>query len=178
MNTYEIAFIRENGTQSFDYFTAPNEQQARRDFKERHRHGTGSITSVELIRTDAPATKQQERDALAEIQKIVETLGPDSYLAIAFEGCFDDARENIENDFALSMNGRWQDAEQKVETLKAQVTELEGKMRQIQETARWNAQRCDEEATAAGDIQRRAEAAEAEVITLKAKLYDLMVAGK
>ena len=46
------------------------------------------------------------------------------------------------------------------------------------ETARWNGQRCDEEATAAGEAQRRAEAAEAEAIQLKAKLYDLLVAGK
>lgn len=178
MNTYKIIFTRENGTQGTDHFTAANERQARKDFGECYRHGTGTIISVELIRTDAPATKQQERDALAEIQKIVETLGPDSYLAIAFEGCFDDARENIENDFALSMNGRWQDAEQKVETLKAQVTELKDQLKQIQETARRNGQRCDEEATAAGEAQRRAEAAEAEVIQLKAKLYDLLVAGK
>ena len=49
---------------------------------------------------------------------------------------------------------------------------------QMQETARWNGQRCDEEATAAGEAQRRAEAAAAEVIQLKAKLYDLLVAGK
>lgn len=45
-------------------------------------------------------------------------------------------------------------------------------------TARWNGQRYDEEATAAGEAQHRAEAAEAEVIQLKAKLYDLLVAGK
>ena len=54
----------------------------------------------------------------------------------------------------------------------------EEQLKQIQETARWNGQRCDEEATAAGEAQRRAEAAEAEVIQLKAKLYDLLVAGK
>jgi hypothetical protein len=47
-----------------------------------------------------------------------------------------------------------------------------------QGTDHWNGQRCDEEATAAGEAQRRAEAAEAEVIQLKAKLYDLPVAGK
>ena len=50
-------------------------------------------------------------------------------------------------------------------------------MKQIQETARWNGQRCDEEANAAGEAQRRAETAEAEVIRLKAKLYDIMVGG-
>lgn len=60
----------------------------------------------------------------------------------------------------------------------AEIAKLKGQLKQIQETARWNGQRCDEEATAAGEAQRRAEAAEAEVIQLKAKLYDLLVAGK
>ena len=60
----------------------------------------------------------------------------------------------------------------------AEIARLKDQLKQIQETARWNGQRCDEEATAAGEAQRRAEAAEAEVIQLKAKLYDLLVAGK
>lgn len=60
----------------------------------------------------------------------------------------------------------------------AEIARLKDQLKQIQETARWNGQRCDEEATAAGEAQRRAETAEAEVIQLKAKLYDLLVAGK
>ncbi len=126
MNTYKIIFTRENGTQGTDHFTAINERQARKDFGECYRHSTATIISIELASTNTPATKQQERDTLEKIRKMVEQLGPDSYLA----------------------------------------------------TARWNGQRCDEEATAAGEAQRRAEAAEAEVIQLKAKLYDLLVAGK
>lgn len=51
----------------------------------------------------------------------------------------------------------------------AEIAKLKDQLKQIQETARWNGQRCDEEATAAGEAQRRAEAAEAEVIQLKAK---------
>lgn len=46
-------------------------------------------------------TKEQERKALEQIKKIVDSLGADSYIATAFDGCFEDARENIENDFAL-----------------------------------------------------------------------------
>lgn len=60
----------------------------------------------------------------------------------------------------------------------AEIAGLKAQLAQMQETARWNGQRCDEEATVAGEAQRRAEAAEAEVIQLKAKLYDLLVAGK
>ena len=107
MNTYKITFTRENGTVGSDNFTAPSEAQARRDFKEVYRHGNGTITSVELVSSDAPATKQQERAALEKIRKIVEELGPDSYIATAFDGCFKDAEANIENDWALSMKDRW-----------------------------------------------------------------------
>lgn len=203
MNTYKITFSRENGTTGTDHFTAATEAQARRDFREVYRHGKGDIIDIELVSTDAPATKQQERDALEKIRKIVEQLGPDSYLATAFEGCFDLAAENIDNDWACSMADRARRAEKRAAELEdkladsvkdyeaahaaahavaeekdAEIAQLKAQLAQMQETARWNGQRCDEEATAAGEAQRRAEAAEAEVIQLKAKLYDLLAAGK
>lgn len=203
MNTYKITFSRENGTTGTDHFTAATEAQARRDFREVYRHGKGDIIDIELVSIDAPATKQQERDALEKIRKIVEQLGPDSYLATAFEGCFDLAAENIDNDWACSMADRARRAEKRAAELEdklaesvkdyeaahaaahavaeekdAEIAKLKTQLAQMQETARWNGQRCDEEATAAGEAQRRAEAAEAEVIQLKAKLYDLLVTGK
>lgn len=51
-------------------------------------------------------TKEQERKALAQIRKIVDGLGEDSYIGMAFEGCFEIAAENIENDFGCSMKQR------------------------------------------------------------------------
>lgn len=51
-------------------------------------------------------TKEQERKALAQIRKIVDGLGEDSYIRMAFEGCFEIAEENIENDFGCSMKQR------------------------------------------------------------------------
>ena len=68
-------------------------------------------------------TKEQERKALEQIKKILATLDPVGWVNIAFEGCVQDAEENIENDFALSMNGRWQHSEQEVEALKANLSE-------------------------------------------------------
>lgn len=53
-------------------------------------------------------SKEEERKALEQIKKIVSTLGPDSYIATAFEGCFDIAESNIDNDFACSMK-QWAD---------------------------------------------------------------------
>lgn len=41
------------------------------------------------------ATKEQERKALARIKKIVEELGEDSYIGMAFEGCFEAAEATI-----------------------------------------------------------------------------------
>lgn len=102
MNTYEITFTRENGSTGKDRITAANEKQARKDFREIYRHSSATITDVIVAAENVPASKQQERDALDQIRAIVDTLGPDSYLATAFAGCFEDAEENIKNDFACS----------------------------------------------------------------------------
>lgn len=123
MNTYKIIFTRENGTQGTDHFTAINERQARKDFGECYRHSTATIISIELASTNTPATKQQERDTLEKIRKMVEQLGPDSYLATAFEGCFDLAAENIDNDWACSMADRARNAEKRVADLEDKLSE-------------------------------------------------------
>ena len=203
MNTYKIIFTRENGTQGTDHFTAANERQARKDFGECYRHSTATIISIELASTDAPATKQQERDTLEKIRKMVEQLGPDSYLATTFEGCFSLAAENIENDWACSMADRARRAEKRadelaeklVESVKdyeaahaaahavaeekdAEIAKLKARIQELLEDSKRGCESIGELATRAGEAQRRAEAAEAEVIQLKAKLYDLLVAGK
>lgn len=209
MNAYKIIFTRENGTQGTDHFTAINERQARKDFGECYRHSTATIISIELIRTDAPATKQQERDTLEKIRKIVEQLGPDSYLATTFEGCFDLAAENIDNDWACSMADRARRAEKRVAELEDKLTEsvkdyeaahaaahevAAQKDREIAQLKDRISEKSQAEAACAscqnsllkkaaeaeriaGEAERRAEAAEAEVIQLKAKLYDFMVGG-
>lgn len=67
------------------------------------------------------ATKEQEREALKKIRKIVEGLGEGSYLSFAFEGCFEKAEENIENDMACSYK---QVADSLEETVNAQQKEI------------------------------------------------------
>ena len=124
MNTYEITFQRENGTTGSDRFTAATEAQARRDFREVYRHGNGKITKVELVSSDSPATKEQERKALEKIKKIVEELGENSYIGTAFEGCFEIAEENIENDFACSMKQKYESEQKEAEHFR----ELAGKL--------------------------------------------------
>lgn len=61
-------------------------------------------------------TKDQERSALQKIRSIVESLGPNSYVGTAFEGCFEIAEKNIEDDFACSLK-------QQVESLEEALAE-------------------------------------------------------
>lgn len=54
------------------------------------------------------ATKEQEREALERIKKIVEEIGgADSYIGMAFEGCFELAERNIDEDFGCSWQSRY-----------------------------------------------------------------------
>ena len=152
-------------------------------------------------------TKEQERKALEQIKKIVDSLGADSYIATAFDGCFEDARENIENDFALCMKDRYEterkrakDLQEEVDRLKAdprkekEVSEELGKaIKKTQEQENATIQMIESErdtlkcqvadlldreselVSLRDDAECRAEVAEAEIIRLKAKLYDLIV---
>ena len=53
-------------------------------------------------------TKEQEFKALNKIKAMVAELGDDSYIATAFEGCFEIAEENIENCHAARCERRKQ----------------------------------------------------------------------
>ena len=128
MNTYKITFQRENGTTGSDRFTAATEAQARRDFKEVSRHGNGTITSVELVSTNTPATKEQERKAVEKIRKIISELGEDSYVGTALEGGLEDAESNIENDFGDSMKRRWEYAEAQLKTAREEIASLKNEL--------------------------------------------------
>ena len=122
MTRYNITAERANGTQFTDTVYAADEKTARRDFNEIYRHADKpKIISVVALGDGYQASKAQEREALAEIRSIVESLGNNSYIAIAFKGCLEDAAENIENDWALSMYDRWQTAEAKISELEADV---------------------------------------------------------
>ena len=58
-------------------------------------------------------TNAQEREALAKIREILEGFDPeDTYIGKAFEGCIEQAEENICNDWMLSWKGRYLAAEE------------------------------------------------------------------
>lgn len=141
------------------------------------------------------ATKEQERKVLEQIRKMVEELGTDSYIAMAFEGCFEIAESNIDNDFGCSMKQRAESAERKVETevqgekaaekdrdyfqkkasrLSGIVEELEEEKRNLAKEQREMGEKYSETVSKCKEQQERADRLEDENIRLKAKLYDLI----
>ena len=125
MTTYLITAITSERKTFSGRVTEATPGQARKSFKEIYRQGTPyTITSVEVICDHALATREQERKALEAIRKMVVELGPQSYLAIAFDGCFEDAENNIENDFGDSMKARWLHADAQLKAAKGTIEEL------------------------------------------------------
>lgn len=136
MNTYEITFTRKNGKVGTDRITAVTEGQAREDFEEVYRHGDRTITNIELISTYTPSTKEQEREALVKIRKIIAELGENSYIGTAFEGCLQDAESNIDNDFGDSMKARYEYSEKKMVTAQEEIRKLKGEIEESEKNHR------------------------------------------
>jgi len=155
-------------------------------------------------------TKEQERKALEQIKKIVAGLGEGSYIGTAFEGCFEVAEENIENDFACSMKQRAEAAERSAEFHKKEALKYKGQAEGAREHAAGveeQLQKSEEHyekriatlqeeredayasAEAAADdrdslqvenlkLKARLDQQDAEILKLKAKLFDLLYAEK
>lgn len=87
-------------------------------------HEGAAVVSVDLIRENVTASKDQERAALASIMQIVKNLGPESYLSSAFQGCFELAEENLANDFLFSFPGRLDSAACQIADLTKQLSEV------------------------------------------------------
>lgn len=143
-------------------------------------------------------TKEQERKALEQIRKIVESLGNDSYVGTAFAGCFEDAEENIENDFAMSMKDRYEAAEKKIDEYKQVRDELVEENKALEKRAK-NAEelfngkveqaskyyeswkKAEDKAVENWNKFRMQEAKsedlQMQIIQLKARLFDMMEAA-
>ena len=126
MNSYKFTFHYPESSDETAYITERTEAAARKFFKKVS--GGREITDVELYDTDAPATKDQERETLEKIKAMVAELGPQSYLATAFEGCFADAESNIENDFGDSMQRRWENSMEELSAAKEEINRLKAEI--------------------------------------------------
>lgn len=115
MNEYKITYAGES--EGYRIITDRTEAAAKKFFREEAKSldlGRITIESVELLNTNALASKRNERETLEIIRQLVADLGEQSYLATAFEGCFEDAESNIENDFGDSWKRRCEIAEEKL----------------------------------------------------------------
>ncbi|RKI66955.1 hypothetical protein D7V91_11445 [bacterium 1xD42-67] len=130
MNEYVITYTAQDGASFRMNIVDRTEAAAKKFFRETAKECGRTFQSIELLRTDAPATKRNERETLEVIRQMVADLGPDSYIGTAFEGCFEDAEWNIENDWGNSQKRLADAAAEKVTELEAKVKELEGKLAQ------------------------------------------------
>lgn len=141
-------------------------------------------------------TKEQERKALEKIRKIVEELGENSYVGTAFDGCFEIAEDNIENDFGCSMKQRAETAEEKLEAAGIIRGNLERENEDLRIKNKLLGERIEQHDKNYEDLRLMKEeykqnalenwnkyreaqnallVAEAKITELKAKLYDYMV---
>ena len=125
MNTYKITAETATGDKLSEIIVESTEAKARKAFRDIYRHGVDyTITGAEVIRENTCATKDQERAAIEQIRKLLDELGPQSYVATALDGCLEIAEQNIEYDFGDSMKGRVELAEQKQAEAEAKIAEL------------------------------------------------------
>ena len=105
MNSYKFTFHYPEGSDETAFITERTEATARKALLKRFGKDI-EITDSELHDTDVNATKEQERETMEKIKAMVAELGPQSYLKTAFEGVFEVAEMNIDEDAAYSFPGR------------------------------------------------------------------------
>ena len=126
MNEYLVSYTCAESSETFTQTIVDRtEAAAKRFFKSTVKETGRKFQGIALVKTDVLATKRNERETLETIRQLVADLGPQSYLATAFDGCFDDAETNIEDDFAFSMKARYEFAELKIRELEAKLKQAE-----------------------------------------------------
>lgn len=88
-------------------------------------------------------TKEQERQAIEKIRKIVEGLGADSYVGIAMTGVLEVAEQNIEFDAAFSLKVQAELAEKEATELKKTVEQQEKELNDLRKKLEIQQNRAD-----------------------------------
>lgn len=126
MNLYEINVKGANGVNHKSKVYEINVDAAFKEaFIQGKIYGAAKLDdcTIQQIQTNAGVSKDTEREYLGRIKNILDALGPNSYCAMAFDGCIADAEENIDSDFAVSMRGRWEDEREAHEKTRKSLTE-------------------------------------------------------
>lgn len=137
MNLYEISVVDGKGiTHKSKIYEINVDAAFKEAFIQGKIYGAEKLDdcTVQQIQTNAGVSKDTEREYLGRIKNILDALGQNSYCAMAFEGCVGDAEENIDNDFAVSMKGRWE-SEKKAheETREGLIGKLNDRIKRVAE---------------------------------------------
>lgn len=138
-------------------------------------------------------TNTQEREALAKIQEILKDFDPEeTYVGKAFDGCVELAEENIRNDWLYSWKGRYLDEQlrncrlsDKVEALTKTLNRKEDAIARLEDAKNQLSEELEDVKAAYAQLEFDLEGAKETddglkqtILELKARLYDLMTAGK
>ena len=167
MNLYEISVVDGKGiTHKSKIYEINVDAAFKEAFIQGKIYGAEKLDdcTVQQIQTNAGVSKDTEREYLGRIKNILDALGPDSYCATAFDGCIADAEENIDNDFAVSMKGRWE-SEKKAheETREGLIGKLNDRIKRVAELE------AEVQKARQMEAQARKEAAEDKIALEKAK---------
>lgn len=167
MNLYEISVVDGKGiTHKSKIYEINVDAAFKEAFIQGKIYGAEKLDdcTVQQIQTNAGVSKDTEREYLGRIKNILDALGPNSYCAMAFEGCVEDAEENIDNDFAVSMKGRWE-SEKKAheETREGLIGKLNDRIKRVAELE------AEAQKARQMEAQARKEAAEDKIALEKAK---------
>lgn len=167
MNLYEISVVDGKGiTHKSKIYEINVDAAFKEAFIQGRIYGAEKLDdcTVRQIQTNAGVSKDTEREYLGRIKNILDALGEDSYCAWAFGGCVEDAEENISNDFAVSMKGRWE-SEKKAheETREGLIGKLNDRIKRVAELE------SEVQKAHQMEAQARKEAAEDKIALEKAK---------
>ena len=76
-------------------------------------------------------TKNEERQILNQIAALIESAGKDSYIAYAFAGCVEIANDNINNDFANSMQSQMRYLETELLDMQRELDKATDEIREL-----------------------------------------------
>ena len=136
-------------------------------------------------------TKDEERKALEQIKKIIKGLGTDSYIGAAIDQTvLNLAEDNINNDFMITTTESIENASKKVEEVRTELRDTRKERDDLKKSIEIETNRVteahkknDELRTRNSELltdliaaQTERDQQKQEIITLKAKLYDLITA--
>ena len=136
-------------------------------------------------------TKDEERKALEQIKKIIKGLGTDSYIGAAIDQTvLNLAEDNINNDFMITTTESIENASTKLEEVRTELRDTRKERDDLKKSIEIETNRVteahkknDELRTRNSELltdliaaQTERDQQKQEIITLKAKLYDLITA--